>query len=108
MTTALQIFSYGEKQLNAFLDENGEPWFYASDVCLSLDISNVSQALKRLDEDEKGIISNDTLGGTQKVSIINESGLYSLTLSSKKKEAKDFKRWITRDVIPTIRKTGKF
>ncbi len=108
MANLPQIFSFGEKSLNAFLDENGEPWFYASDVCALLEVKNVAQAVARLDEDEKGIYSNDTLGGSQKVSIINESGLYSLTLSSKKKEAKDFKRWVTKDVIPAIRKNGKY
>jgi hypothetical protein len=73
-----------------------------------LEISNVSQALSRLDDDEKGIISNDTLGGAQEMSIINESGLYSLVLTSRKPEAKAFKKWITAEVLPSIRKTGSY
>ena len=86
----------------------GEVWFIAKNVCDALDISNVSQALSRLDDDEKGIISNDTLGGSQKMLTVNEAGLYALALSSKKPEAKNFKRWVTHEVIPSIRKHGVY
>lgn len=84
------------------------PWWVASDVCAALDIGNTSMALARLDDDEKGISSTDTLGGKQEISIVNESGLYSLILGSRKPEAKAFKRWITHDVIPSIRQTGGY
>lgn len=79
-------------------------WWVASDVCSILCLGNVSHALSRLDEDEKGIISNDRY----KLLTINESGLYSLILGSRKKEAKVFKRWITHEVLPSIRKTGQY
>ncbi len=83
-------------------------WFVAADVCDALDIGNTSQAMTRLDNDEKGIISNDTPGGDQNMIIINESGLYSLVLGSKKPEAKKFKKWVTSEVLPSIRKTGQY
>lgn len=70
---------------------NEEPWFVAKDVCDALEIGNSRQAVSYLDDDEKGVTTNDTLGGTQQVSIINESGLYSLILRSRKPEAKKFK-----------------
>lgn len=87
---------------------DGEPWFVAVDVCRALEISNSRDALSRLDDDEKGVVSTDTLGGIQNVSAVNEPGLYSLVLGSRKPEAKAFKRWITHDVIPAIRKTGSY
>lgn len=86
----------------------GEPWFVAADVCRALGLGNSSMAVSKLDEDEKGISLIDTLGGEQKLGIVNESGLYALVLSSRKPEAKAFKRWITHEVIPSIRKTGGY
>lgn len=87
---------------------SGEPWFVAKDICDCLEIGNSRQALSRIDEDEKGVILNDTPGGQQNLSAVNEYGLYNLILSSRKPEAKEFKRWITHDVIPAIRKTGGY
>ena len=87
---------------------DGEPWFVATDVCRALEIGNPSMAVERLDDDEKGISTIDTLGGKQRMTIINEPGLYSLVLSSRKPEAKAFRRWITHEVIPTIRKYGGY
>lgn len=88
---------------------NGEPWFVAVDVCKALDIDNSRQALARLDEDEKNtVILNDGNRGNPNTAIVNEPGLYALVLSSRKPEAKAFKRWITHDVIPTIRKHGAY
>lgn len=87
---------------------DGEPWFVAADVCRALSIGNNRQALSYLDEDEKGVIISDTLGGKQKLNTVNEPGLYSLVLRSRKPEAKAFKRWITHEVIPAIRKTGAY
>lgn len=84
------------------------PWFIAADVCRALDISNSRDAISRLDDDEKGVVSTDTPGGTQAMQAINEPGLYSLVLGSRKPEAKSFKRWITHEVIPSIRKTGGY
>lgn len=88
---------------------NGEPWFVAADVCRALGIANPSDALRRLDDDEKALVSIEGLSrGNDSGNIVNEPGLYSLVLGSRKPEAKAFKRWITHDVIPTIRKTGGY
>ncbi len=87
---------------------NGEPWFVAADVCRALDLGTTSKAVERLDDDEKGVNSIPTLGGKQNLTIINEPGLYSLVLGSRKPEAKAFKRWITHEVIPSIRRNGAY
>lgn len=84
------------------------PWWVASDVCKVLEQPNTSQVLERLDEDEKGIQIVDTLGGQQNMLCINESGLYSLILTSRKPQARQFKKWITSEVIPSIRRTGGY
>ena len=86
----------------------GSPWFVAVDVCKALEHSNSRMALDRLDDDEKGVSSIYTPGGTQEMSIVNEPGLYTLVLGSRKPQAKAFKRWITHEVIPQIRKTGGY
>lgn len=104
----LQIFNnehFG--QLRTFW-KDGICWFVAADVCKCLLIKNTSDATRRLDGDEKGSVLIQTLGGQQTVTAVNEQGLYSLVLSSRKREAKEFKRWITHEVIPTIRKTGGY
>lgn len=88
--------------------KNGEPWFVAADVCRALGIGNPRMATARLDDDEKGVISTDTPGGQQKMNVVNEPGLYALVLGSRKPEAKAFKRWITHEVIPSIRKSGGY
>lgn len=85
-----------------------QPWFIAKDVCDALDIGNPSQAVTRLDDDEKGITTNDTPGGNQESITVSEPGLYTLILTSRKPEAKAFKRWITHDVIPAIRRNGVY
>lgn len=90
------------------LNLNGEPWFVAADVCKALELGNPSMTVERLDDDEKGISTIDTLGGKQRMAIINEPGLYSLVITSRKPEAKAFKRWITHEVIPSIRKHGAY
>ena len=87
----------------------GEPWFLAADVCRALGIGNSSDAVKRLDDDEHALVSIEGLSrGNDKANIINEPGLYGLVLASRKPEAKAFKRWITHEVIPEIRKTGGY
>lgn len=85
-----------------------EPWWVAADVCAVLEHSNPSMALAGLDEDEKGLSNIETPGGAQQMAIINEPGLYSLILRSRKSQAKAFKRWITHEVIPSIRQTGSY
>lgn len=92
---------------------DGEPWFFAADVCRAMEITNTSMATRVLDEDEKMTIQNDSShsgqrGGAQFFTVINEAGLYSLVLRSRKPEAKAFKRWILHEVIPIIRKTGGY
>lgn len=88
--------------------QDGEPWFVAKDVCEALELDNVSRAVERLDDDEKGITSIHTLGGEQDMLTVNEPGLYTLILGSRKPEAKAFKRWVTHEVLPAIRKTGRY
>lgn len=108
MENNLQIFEndqFGEIRTTM---KDGEPWFVAVDVCRALEHSNSRMALERLDDDEKGVSSIYTLGGKQEMAVVNEPGLYTLVLGSRKPEAKAFKRWITHDVIPTIRKTGGY
>lgn len=87
---------------------NGAVWFAAIDVCQALEIKNHRDALLRLDADEKSVGLTDTSTGEKVISIVNEEGLYALVLSSRKREAKEFKRWVTHEVIPTIRKTGSY
>lgn len=85
--------------------QNGEPWFVAVDVCKALDLSNPTIAVERLDDDERAKLN---LGRQGEATIVSEPGLYSLVLGSRKPEAKAFKRWITHEVIPTIRKHGMY
>lgn len=92
----------------AVLNRNGEPWFVAADVCRVLELTNSRMACEGLDDDEKGVSTTDTLGGPQKMTIISESGLYSLIFKSRKPEAKTFRKWVTSEVLPTIRKTGGY
>ncbi|GAN65976.1 prophage antirepressor [Acetobacter orientalis NRIC 0481] len=89
-------------------DVGGDPWFLLSDVCVVLEIRNHRHAAARLDPDEKGVVSNDTLGGPQKTAVINESGLYTLTFDSRKPAAKRFRKWVTSEVLPSIRRTGSY
>lgn len=100
-------FQYGGNQIRTIMKEN-EVWFVAKDVCDVLDLSDTSKALARLDEDEKGKNSIRTLGGNQELLSVNESGLYSLILGSRKAEARAFKKWITSEVLPSIRKHGGY
>ena len=88
--------------------QGGEPWFVAADVCRALELDQPHRALTRIDEDEKGRTLITTPGGNQEMSIVNEPGLYSIVLGSRKPEAKAFKRWITHEVIPAIRKHGAY
>lgn len=105
----LQVFNNQEFGQVRTMVINGSPWFVAKDVCECLDINNSRQALARLDSDEKNsVILNDGTPGNPEKGIVNEYGLYSLVLSSRKPSAKAFKRWITHEVIPAIRKHGAY
>ncbi len=97
-----------EDHLVRVFDRDGEPWFVLADVCRVLEIADTGTAARRLDDDEKGVHSMHTLGGPQGATIINESGLYSLVLTSRKPAAKRFKKWVTADVLPTLRRTGVY
>ncbi|MDE1436908.1 phage antirepressor [Bacillus licheniformis] len=103
-----KVFNYQDQQVRTVVNDN-EPWFVAKDVCNVLNHSNHKVAVSRLDEDEVSkVYLTDSLGRNQKTTVVNEAGLYSLILTSNKPEAKQFKRWITHEVIPTIRKTGGY
>ena len=108
MDSNLQLFAFEGSQVRALEIEN-EPWFVGKDVAKILGYSNSRDALKRyVDDEDKGVAKLDTLGGKQNQTIINESGLYSLILSSKMPNAKKFKHWVTSEVLPAIRKHGAY
>ncbi|OQA79022.1 MAG: hypothetical protein BWY31_04275 [Lentisphaerae bacterium ADurb.Bin242] len=90
------------------VERNGEPWFVAKDVCDVLKIKNSRTSLALLEVDERDVHTVDTLSGEQEMTIVSEAGLYSLILRSRKLEAKAFKRWVTHEVLPSIRKTGAY
>jgi hypothetical protein len=104
---ALQVFDF-EKRPVRVTTTDGETWWVAKDVCDVLDITDSKQACDRLDTDERGRCSIPTPGGNQKVRAVNESGLYSLVLSSRKPQARAFKRWVCHEVLPAIRSTGSY
>lgn len=103
----MQVFKYEDNEVRT-VERNGEVWWVLADVCRVLGIQNNRNVARRLDEDEKGVHLMDTLGGGQKMTIINESGLYKVILRSDKPEAKKFTRWVTHEVLPAIRKTGSY
>ena len=107
MENALQVFRYKDKQVRT-VDHDGEVWFVAKDVCEILEIVDSHTAIRDLDDDEKGGHNMPTLGGMQNMTVISECGLYKLAFKSRKPEAKNFTRWVTHDVLPTIRKTGSY
>lgn len=108
MNNELTVFTSEEFGSVRTVVRNGEPWFVAADVCKALELGTTKKAIDRLDDDERGMNSIHTHGGNQEMSIINEPGLYSLVLGSRKPQAKAFKRWITHDVIPSIRRHGMY
>ncbi len=87
---------------------DNEPWFVAKDICEALTIEKYRDAVSRLDDDERGSVVVDTLGGKQSMTAVNESGLYDLIFQSRKPEAKVFRKWVTGEVLPTLRKTGRY
>ena len=104
-----KVFTFNEnnKLIRAELVD-GEPWFVAKDVCDALTIGNSRDAISRLDDDEKGVSVVATPSGEQQMNIVNESGLYNLIFQSRKPEAKKFRKWVTGEVLPSIRKTGRY
>lgn len=108
MKNNIVAFKYNEQQVRT-IEKNGEPWFVGKDVAEILGYSDTAQAVrKHIDNEDKGVVEMTTPGGKQPVTIINESGLYSLILSSKLPTAKEFKHWVTSEVLPSIRKTGEY
>ena len=101
-------FDFESHDVRILVGQDGEPQFVSADVCNALSIRNSRDAIARLDDDEKGVAITDTPGGKQELAVINESGLYQLILTSRKPEAKRFKRWVTHEVLPSIRKTGSY
>ncbi len=105
----MQIFENAQFGVIRAAEIDGEPWFVAKDVCDALEIGNASQALSRLDDDEKNtLILNDGIPGNPNKAVVNEPGLYSLIMSSRKHEAKAFKRWVTHEVLPAIHRDGAY
>ena len=103
----LQTFTYQDSPIRT-VQLDGEPWFVLKDVCAVLGISKYRDTADRLDEDERGSARVDTLGGAQDMTIINESGLYNVILRSDKPEARPFRKWVTGEVLPSIRKHGAY
>lgn len=105
----LQIFNSPEFGHVRVIEINGEPWLVGKDVATALGYINPRDAMnKHVDDEDKGVAKCDTLGGTQEMTVINESGLFSLVLGSKLPHAKNFKRWVTKEVLPSIRKHGMY
>lgn len=108
-TTPVVLFDYNSNKIRTILKEGGSIWFVAKDVCRVLEIENHRDSVaKVLDEDEKGVDKIYSLGGPQEMATISESGLYTLIIRSNKPEAKPFRRWVTHEVLPSLRKTGQY
>ena len=103
----LQIFNYNGNEVRT-IQKDGEPWWVLKDVCGILGISKYRDTASRLDEDERGSVRVDTPGGEQEMTVVNESGLYNVILRSDKPEAKPFRKWVTSEVLPSIRKHGAY
>lgn len=108
MNQNLIPFSFDESHAVRVVIVDGAPWFVAADVAAALEYRDAFNMIRVLDDDEKGTQIVSTPGGDQQMQIINESGLYSAVLRSRKPEAKKFKRWVTHEVLPSIRKTGRY
>ena len=104
---ALQTFTYRDTPLRT-VEKDSELWWVLKDVCNALGIVDHKSVKRRLDDDERGVYLVPTPGGTQNMAIVNEPGLYNVILQSAKPEAKNFKRWVTHEVLPSIRKSGTY
>lgn len=123
MNQLQNVFNYEGRQVRTVIGNDGEPWFVAKDICEVFGDTNYRRSVNRLDDDEKGVSPLNTPGGTQNISVVNEYGLYSLLFqmqpqkkasmtvehyTSRVESLRKFKRWVTHDVLPTIRKTGRY
>lgn len=106
--TQVSVFNFNQNEVRTVVRDDGELWFVASDVANALDYPSAPQMTRNLDDDEKGMHNLYTLGGSQQMLIINESGIYSAILKSRKPEAKQFKKWVTSEVLPSIRKNSGY
>lgn len=104
--TAPVAFAFDSHAVRTITEDDGSIWFVAADILSALKLDR--KALERLDDDQKGVSTIHTLGGPQDMTVINESGLYALVLTSRKPEAKQFARWVTGDVLPAIRRQGYY
>ena len=105
----ITIFNHLGNDIRVMTDKQGEPWFVLKDICDALDLKNISDVASRLDEDGVGTTEViDNLGRTQKTNVVTEAGLYEVIFMSRKPEAKAFKRWVTSEVLPSIRKHGMY
>ena len=107
MNNEIQIFNYNDREVRT-VQKDGEPWFVLKDVCEVLGLGSPHKVADRLEPDEKGRNQIPTLGGNQETWVINESGLYAVILRSDKPEAKPFRKWVTSEVLPSIRKNGGY
>lgn len=103
-----QFHNSVDHEIRTIQKDDGSIWFVAKDVCDTLEIKNSRDAISNLDDDERGVGNADTPGGNQKLSLVSESGLYMLIFRSRKPEAKKFRKWVTSEVLPEIRKTGSY
>lgn len=109
METKMQVFYNEESNVNIRMEEiNNQAWFIAKDVCTALELSEVSNTVKRLDDDEKLTRTVFVSGQGREMWFINESGLYNLIFQSRKPEARAFRKWVTNEVLPSIRRTGAY
>lgn len=104
----LTPYIFQDEMVRVHRDDNGEPWFAVKDVCRVLGLSNVTEATRCLEDDERGSVVLNTLGGDQEMLTVSESGLYALIFRSRKPAAKAFRKWVTSEVLPAIRKTGRY
>jgi BRO family, N-terminal domain len=105
--TALLSYQFDEEPIRVVMIA-GDPWFVANDICRVLALANSRKAVGDLDDDERGVTISDTLGGLQEMNVVSESGMYSLIFRSRKPEARRFRKWVTSEVLPSLRKTGQY
>ncbi|WP_218973384.1 BRO-N domain-containing protein [Actinomyces wuliandei] len=107
-STTVTPFTYHDYTVRTLIDSEGATWFLASDVGDVLNLSNIHSSLSRLDDDERGLHTMETPTSSHEVAIISEAGLYTLILRSRRPEAKAFRRWVTHEVLPQLRRTGAY
>lgn len=107
MPTDIQLFQFNTSPVRTVI-KDGEPWFIAKDVADVLEFRDAANAVRYLDDSEKDTLNESTLGGNQSMTIISESGMYTLVIRSHKSQAKPFRLWVTGEILPSIRKTGAY